>query len=82
MQYLGKYVREKKIVSLKEAVYKMSGFPAERFRIRDRGKIAQGLAADIVIFDPETVADQSTWFEPVQPTNRCKLGFCEWDTCN
>ncbi len=67
VQYLGKYVREKKIVSLKEAVYKMSGFPAERFRIHDRGKIAQGLAADIVIFDPETVADQSTWFEPVQP---------------
>ena len=67
VQYLGKYVREKKIVSLKEAVYKMSGFPAERFRIRDRGKIAQGLVADIVIFDPETVADQSTWFEPVQP---------------
>ncbi len=67
VQYLGKYVRDKQIVSLKEAVYKMSGFPAERFRLTDRGRIAEGLAADIVIFDPDTVADQSTWFEPVNP---------------
>ena len=38
----------------------MIGFPAERFRLTDRGRIAKGLAADIVIFDPDTVADQST----------------------
>ena len=67
VQFLGKYVRDRQIVSLKEAVYKMSGFPAERFRLTDRGRIAEGLAADIVIFDPDTVADQSTWFEPVKP---------------
>ncbi|MYG08750.1 hypothetical protein F4167_19470 [Candidatus Poribacteria bacterium] len=59
-------MRERQLVSLKEAIYKMSGFPAERFRIFDRGKISQGLAADIVVFDPETVADKSTWFDPVQ----------------
>ncbi|MCE2399376.1 D-aminoacylase [Candidatus Poribacteria bacterium] len=67
VQYLGKFVRERQLVSLKEAVYKMSGFPAERFRLADRGKIARGLAADIVIFNPDTVADRSTWFDPVQP---------------
>ena len=66
VQYLGKFVRERQLVSLKEAIYKMSGFPAERFRIFDRGKISRGLAADIVVFDPETVADKSTWFDPVQ----------------
>ncbi len=67
VQYLGKFVRERQLVSLKDAIYKMSGFPAERFRLSDRGKIACGLAADIVIFNPDTVADRSTWFDPVQP---------------
>ena len=67
VQYLGKFVRERQLIPLKEAIYKMSGFPAERFRLSDRGRITQGLAADVVIFDPETVADRSTWFDPVQP---------------
>lgn len=67
VQYLGKFVRERQLISLKEAVYKMSGFPAERFRLSDRGKIAAGLAADIVIFDPETVGDRSTFMDPIQP---------------
>ena len=66
VQYLGKFVRERQRVSLKEAIYKMSGFPAERFRLSDRGRISRGLAADIVVFNPETVADKSTWFDPVQ----------------
>ena len=66
VQYLGKFVRERQLISLQEAIYKMSGFPAERFRLSDRGRIHRGLAADIVVFDPETVADRSTWFDPVQ----------------
>jgi N-acyl-D-amino-acid deacylase len=56
--------RELGAVTLEEAVYKMSGFPAERFRIKDRGFLREGLPADVVIFDPETVADRSTWEEP------------------
>ena len=67
VQYLGRFVRERQLVSLQEAVYKMSGFPATRFGIKDRGRIAEGLAADLVVFDPETVADRSTWQDPVQP---------------
>ncbi|MCZ6678337.1 MAG: D-aminoacylase [Candidatus Poribacteria bacterium] len=67
VQYLGRFVRERKLVSLQEAIYKMSGFPAERFGLKDRGRIAEGLAADLVVFDPETVVDRSTWQEPVQP---------------
>ena len=66
VQYLGKFVRERQLISLPEAIYKMSGFPAERFRLSDRGRISRGLAADIVVFNPETVADRSTWFDPVQ----------------
>lgn len=57
-------VRELGAVSLEEAIYKMSGFPAERFRIKDRGYLKEGLAADVVIFDPATVADRATWDEP------------------
>jgi N-acyl-D-aspartate/D-glutamate deacylase len=57
-------VREMGAISIEEAVRKMSGFPAERFRIKDRGLLREGCGADVVIFDPETVADRSTWDEP------------------
>lgn len=61
---LRKGVRELGAVSLEEAVYKMSGFPAERYRIKDRGILAEGNFADVVVFDPETVADRATWEDP------------------
>ena len=54
-------VRDLGVVSLEEMVRKMSGFPAERFRIKDRGLLRPGYGADVVIFDPETVAERSTW---------------------
>jgi N-acyl-D-amino-acid deacylase len=57
-------VREMGAVSLEQAIHKMSGFAAERFRIRDRGLLRPGYGADIVIFDPDTVADRATWAEP------------------
>src|SRR5687767_1189125 len=53
---LGTWVREKQVLSLEEAVRRMTSDPAEFFGIRDRGRIAPGMAADIVIFDPQTVA--------------------------
>jgi N-acyl-D-aspartate/D-glutamate deacylase len=52
---LGTWVRERKVLTLEEAVRRMSSDPADFFGIRDRGRIAPGMAADIVIFDPETV---------------------------
>ena len=61
---LGRYVRELGVLGLEDAVRRMSGLPAERFAIRDRGRIAEGLAADLVIFDPATVGDRATWEEP------------------
>ncbi|MBI4538992.1 MAG: D-aminoacylase [Gemmatimonadetes bacterium] len=61
---LGRYVRETKLLTLEQAVYKMSGFPAEFHGFQDRGRIAEGMAADIVVFDPATIADRSTWEQP------------------
>ncbi len=63
---LGRYVRERKDLSLPEAIRKMTSFPAQRLGLKDRGLIAEGLAADIVVFDPETVIDRATYEEPRQ----------------
>jgi N-acyl-D-amino-acid deacylase len=52
---------------MEQAVYKMSGFPARRFGLNDRGRIAKGCAADLVILDPDTVADRATWQQPLRP---------------
>lgn len=60
-------VRELKAVSLEEAIHKMSGLPASRFGIADRGTVAEGKAADLVLFDPQRVAERSTWEEPWLP---------------
>jgi len=57
---LGRYVRELGLLSLPEAVRRMTGFSATRMGIKDRGRIEVGLAADLVVFDPETVGDQTT----------------------
>jgi N-acyl-D-amino-acid deacylase len=61
---LGRYVRERKVLTLAQAVRKMTSVPASRARIIDRGRIAEGLAADIVVFDPATVADTATFEQP------------------
>jgi N-acyl-D-amino-acid deacylase len=63
---LGEFVRDRGAISLKEAVYKMSGFPAERFRLGKRGRISETYAADLVIFDADTVAAKSTYENPNQ----------------
>ncbi|MGB4135132.1 MAG: D-aminoacylase [Microbacterium sp.] len=56
-----KYVREERVLSLEHAVYKCTAGPAERVRLRDRGRIAPGLRADLVLFDPDAIADSSTY---------------------
>ena len=61
---LGRYVRERKALTLPQAIHKMSALPASRLRITDRGRLATGLAADVVVFDPATVADTATFEAP------------------
>jgi N-acyl-D-amino-acid deacylase len=63
---LGRYVRERKALTLEQAVHKMTALPASRIRVGDRGRIAPRLAADVVVFDPATVADKATFEEPFQ----------------
>jgi N-acyl-D-amino-acid deacylase len=61
---LGVYARDERLLSLPQAVHKMTGFPARRLGLRDRGVIRVGAKADIVIFDPRTVGDVATYEDP------------------
>ena len=63
---LGKYVREEHVLTLEQAVHKMTGLTASQLHFTDRGTIKEGLAADLVIFDPATVADRATFTDPFQ----------------
>lgn len=63
---LGHYVREKQTISLSEAIYKMTYLPAKTLGLNDRGTIAEGMKADITIFDPTTIIDKGTFEEPHQ----------------
>jgi len=61
---LGHYVRELRLLSLEDAIRKMTSLPASNLGLHDRGRLAEGMAADITVFDPETIADRSTWEDP------------------
>lgn len=60
------YTRERGVVGWEEAIHKMSGFPAEKFKIMKRGTIAKGNYADVVVFDPQTIQDNATFDNPYQ----------------
>lgn len=61
---LAKYVREEKVISLEEAIRRMTSLPAQKFQLKDRGLLKEGMAADIVIFDEKEVKDVSTFENP------------------
>ena len=63
---LGRYVRERKALTLAQAIGKMTTFPAIVLKLQDRGRLRVGAAADVAIFDPATVADRATFEEPFQ----------------
>jgi dihydroorotase/N-acyl-D-amino-acid deacylase len=63
---LGVYVREKNVLTLEDAVRRMSAYPAQRLKIWDRGMLRPGMKADVIIFDPKTVADRSEYDKPHQ----------------
>jgi N-acyl-D-amino-acid deacylase len=61
---LAKYVRDEHVISLEEAIRRMTSLPAQKFGLRDRGLLREGFAADIVIFDEKQVKDMSTYEKP------------------
>jgi N-acyl-D-amino-acid deacylase len=65
---LGPCVRELKLFSLEDAVYKAAGYPAARFRLPHRGVVQENAYADLVVFDPLTISDRATYEQPHQPT--------------
>jgi N-acyl-D-aspartate/D-glutamate deacylase len=64
---LGRYSREERLLTLSEAIRKMTGMPAQRFGLAQRGLIREGYAADLVLFDPAKIVDTATFQDPVRP---------------
>ena len=64
---LGRYVRELKLLSLEEAIHRMTGLPARKFGLSDRGIVREGAFADLVIFDPPVIEDMATYEDPHRP---------------
>jgi N-acyl-D-amino-acid deacylase len=63
---LGRYVREQKVISLEEAIRRMTSLAAQKFQLKDRGLLKEGMAADIVLFDEKEVSDRATFEQPHQ----------------
>jgi len=61
---LGRYVRDEKLIPLQEAVRRLSDLPATNLGLRERGRLAPGLFADVIVFDPATIADRATFEDP------------------
>ena len=63
---LAKYVREEKVLSLEEAIRRMTSLPAQKYQLKDRGLLREGFAADVLLFDEKEVTDMSTFVQPHQ----------------
>ena len=65
-RFLGHYVRDQKVAPLSDAIRRLTSLPAENLGLRDRGRLASGMAADVVLFDPPKIADRATFEKPMQ----------------
>lgn len=63
---LGHYVREEGLLTLEEAIHRLTGFPAQNLKLLDRGLLRRGYFADVVVFDPATITDRATFEQPHQ----------------
>ena len=66
VRLLGKYVRDEHVIPIEEAIRRLTSLPADTLRIKDRGRLAVGQFADVVVFDPRTIADRATYEQPQQ----------------
>ena len=64
---LGHYCRYENLFPLPEAIRKMTGMPAQRFKLAERGIIREGYSADLVLFDPRKIIDRATYSDPIRP---------------
>ena len=72
---LGKYVRDEKLISLEEAIYKLTSLPATNLKIKNRGALKEGYFADLALFDPNTIQDNATFEKPMQFATGMKYVF-------
>ena len=63
---LGKYVRDEHVIPIEEAIRRLTSLPADNLRVKDRGRLVAGQFADVVVFDPKTIADRATYEKPHQ----------------
>jgi hypothetical protein len=63
---LGKYVRDEHVIPMEEAIRKLTSLPAATLRLKERGRLEKGYFADVVVFDPKTIGDRSTYEKPHQ----------------
>jgi N-acyl-D-amino-acid deacylase len=63
-RFLGKYVRDEKVMPMEEAIRRLSGLPAGNLKLKKRGTLAAGNYADVVVFDPATIQDHATFADP------------------
>jgi N-acyl-D-amino-acid deacylase len=65
-RFLGHYVRDRQLISLPEAIHRLTGLPAQNWKLEDRGCLDPGCFADVVVFDPESIRDHATFDDPRQ----------------
>jgi N-acyl-D-amino-acid deacylase len=72
---LGRYVRDERVLDLPTAIHKMTGLPARKFHLRDRGAVRPGAFADLVVFDPARIEDVGTYADPARPPRGIRSVF-------
>ena len=74
-RYLGRFVRERKVLPFAEGIHRITGMPADKYRLTGKGYVRPGYDADLVLFDPETILDHADYTDPFQPNDGIEMVF-------
>ena len=74
-RYLGRYVRDEKLLPFAEGIRRVTGMPADRYRLKGKGYIREGFDADLVLFDPERILDHAEYTDPFKPNDGIEMVF-------